>query len=682
MKWNQIKNEEHQNKIQKTGIKILILFFVAMFLLTIVSRVADSLTIPVVTVAKAGKETLEVKIEGTGVLVSDDDTYIKVPAGIKIDKVRVKPGQSVVMGETLATFDLEDLQELIDKAKEDLASSKRAYDTEVLNSKLAKDPIEVANEEVIKAKENLEKINAAFLKAKEKYKKALEKIERNLSKEEKEEYDSAFKLLNEADENYSNTLEECEETIANAKDFLNELKITKETEVKTATQNLEDAKFSLEQLVGGYNNVMTALINYQKSVKAYDVDAMSKNLAQLMIAYFGYAEYVQLTENVQEDNKNINKFTSILNAASNYEGASISNDPDREVRCYQVLLKEVTDIYKVSESEQYAAQRNVERMKEKLSETVATYDKKIIAQEEAIKKLEANNDKKIEKAQGKVEEHSKRYKETINKVYENEEGVEAATSAYEQAKEAKETANTALKAANENLQTARNNDTYIDSIYDLKLEDLRYVLDQKQKKVDELQKIYDFNGKLNAPKDGIVSEIGIMDFSKTTGEEKVSIASKECHFEGELPEGADEYVIEGNTLSCTLNSQQKEITLTVTYTWYDSVSKKTLFTASLPEGKYTIGHTGKFYTTKETGTFDTCIPIEAIRKDFEGNNYILTVIDKSSILGDNKTVFRINVNIMNKDYKMAAISDAISKDTIIITGSNNVIEEGDRVRVK
>ena len=107
MKLNHIKNAENEKKAKKTGVKLLILFFMAMFFLTIISRVADSLIIPVVTVGKAGKETLEYKIEGTGKLVSDEDTYIKVPAGVKIEKVRVKPGQSVIMGETLATYDME-----------------------------------------------------------------------------------------------------------------------------------------------------------------------------------------------------------------------------------------------------------------------------------------------------------------------------------------------------------------------------------------------------------------------------------------------------------------------------------------------------------------------------------------------------------------------------------------------
>ena len=207
-------------------------------------------------------------------------------------------------------------------------------------------------------------------------------------------------------------------------------------------------------------------------------------------------------------------------------------------------------------------------------------------------------------------------------------------------------------------------------------------MERKQKKLDELQKIYDFGGKLNSPKDGIVSELGIMDFSKTSGDEKVSIASKDCHFQGELSEEALDYLMEGNTMSCLLNSEKSELTLTITSIWYDRASNKNFFSASLLEGEYTPGHSGKFYTTKKSGTYDTCVPIEAIRRDFEGNNYILTVIDKSSILGDNKPTFRINVNVINSDYKTAAIQDTISKDTIIIIGSNNVIEEGDRVRVK
>ncbi|WP_066716008.1 hypothetical protein [Clostridium sp. Marseille-P299] len=682
MESNHIKNAENEKRIQKTGIKIIILFFVAMFFLTILSRVADSLTIPVVTVGKAGKETLEFKIEGTGTLVSDENTYIKVPEGVKIDRVKVKSGQAVIMGETLATYDMEYLQELIDNATEDLESSKRIYETQILNNKLTKDPIESANEGVIEAENNKEKAKAELAKAKVKYEKAIKKIEENLTKEQKDEYDKALKLLNDADETYSNILKECETSIENAEESLEELKQLKESEVKTATQNLEDAKFSLEQLVGDYNNMITALNNYQDSVKVYNIESMQKNLAQLMIAYFGYAEFIELTENADEENANTDKFTSILMAASNYEGAVSSNDSEREVKCYLVLKKEVTDIYQVSDSEKYKAEQAVERLTEKLNDTKVNYDKKIAKQQEEIINLKAENDKKIEKAQENVKEQTKHYKEILNKVYEDEEGIENITKIYDQAKEVYEAADDALTAAKDNLKTAKNNDIYLDRINELNLENLRYTMERKQKKLEELQKIYDFGGKLNAPKDGVIDELGIMEHSKTTGEEKVSISSKDCHFQGELSEEAIDYITEGNTMTCMLNSEKKELTLTVTRIWYDRATNKNLFTASLPEGEYTPGHSGKFYTTKKSGTYDTCVPIEAIRRDFDGNNYILTVIDKSSILGDNKTVFRMNVNVINSDYKMAAIQDAISKDTIIITGSNNMIEEGDRVRVK
>lgn len=682
MKSNHIKNAEHEKKAQKTGVKIVILFFMAMFFLTIISRVADSLIIPVVTVGKAGKETLEYKIEGTGKLVSDEDTYIKVPVGVKIEKVRVKPGQSVIMGETLATYDMEYLEEVIENATEDLASSKRAYETEILSNKLTKDPIKAANEVEINANKIKEKAKEELVKAKNKYEKAVKKIEENLTKEQKDEYDEAVKRLNDADENYSNMLKECEASIAKAEEALEELKHLKESEVKTATQNLDDARFSLEHLVGDFNNVMTALRDYQNSVKAYNIDSMQKDLAQLMISYFGYAEYLELTESGDEGNSNKEKFVSILMAASNYEGAVISNDSEREVKCYLLLRKEVIDIYQVSDAEKYKAEQAVERLTEKLNDIEVSYDQKISKQQEEIVKLSAVNDKKIVKAQEKVTEETKYYKEIVNKVYENEEGIENITKMYDQAKEAYAVAETALKEAKDNLKTLKNNDAYLDRIKALKLEGLVYTVERKQKRLDELQKIYDFGGKLNSPKDGIVAELGIMDFSKTTGDEKVSIASKDCHFQGELSEEALDYLIEGNTISCMLNSEKSELTLTITSIWYDRASNKNLFAASLPEGEYMPGHSGKFYTTKKSGTYDTCVPIEAIRRDFDGNNYILTVIDKSSILGDNKTAFRINVNVINSDYKMAAIQDAISKDTIIIIGSNNIIEEGDRVRVK
>ncbi len=103
--------------------KMLLLFFCVMAVCTVVSRVADSITIPAVTVKKAESGSIVYSLSGGGTIQATMKNTYLIPAGFLVEFCQ-EDGASVEAGEVLIQFQKEQLekrkQELVlelDKAK-------------------------------------------------------------------------------------------------------------------------------------------------------------------------------------------------------------------------------------------------------------------------------------------------------------------------------------------------------------------------------------------------------------------------------------------------------------------------------------------------------------------------------------------------------------------------------------
>ena len=82
------------------------------------------------------------------------------------------------------------------------------------------------------------------------------------------------------------------------------------------------------------------------------------------------------------------------------------------------------------------------------------------------------------------------------------------------------------------------------------------------------------------------------------------------------------------------------------------------------------------YSTDE---YPRIIPIEALRSDMS-QYYVLAVVEKNTVMGKEKTAWRVNVEVADKNDTFAAIS-GIGDEEIIIK-SSKLILEGERIRVE
>ncbi|MGN0483476.1 MAG: hypothetical protein ACI4HI_07975 [Lachnospiraceae bacterium] len=90
--------------------KVLLYFFAAMLVFTVISRMADSLTIPKVSVQKPGSGRLEYHIKGEGnVEITKQKTYL-IPEGYLVESCK-SDGSCVKKGDVLVQFQMDQLKQ-------------------------------------------------------------------------------------------------------------------------------------------------------------------------------------------------------------------------------------------------------------------------------------------------------------------------------------------------------------------------------------------------------------------------------------------------------------------------------------------------------------------------------------------------------------------------------------------
>ncbi|MEG1193746.1 MAG: biotin/lipoyl-binding protein [Clostridia bacterium] len=95
--------------------RILGYFLAAMVLLTLLSRAADSMMLPVVKCARPLPGALSHKAILNGVIEAEEQWPVMAEPGIAVARVYVRAGQRVKAGETLLNYDAEAIQRMLDE---------------------------------------------------------------------------------------------------------------------------------------------------------------------------------------------------------------------------------------------------------------------------------------------------------------------------------------------------------------------------------------------------------------------------------------------------------------------------------------------------------------------------------------------------------------------------------------
>lgn len=129
MKIKEIIKYQWKSKTNKTlqqkALKLLAYFLVLMVILTILSRFADSLLIPIVKVETSKGMTITHEVEVDGSIIQNREEGIAVVENLKVSYVNVYPGSEIKAGDTLFEIDLTDLKSQIQQIESQISEKEK-----------------------------------------------------------------------------------------------------------------------------------------------------------------------------------------------------------------------------------------------------------------------------------------------------------------------------------------------------------------------------------------------------------------------------------------------------------------------------------------------------------------------------------------------------------------------------
>ena len=220
-----------KDTLQKKAVKYLGAFLLIMIGCTILSRFADSLTIPFIKTEKPKVKTMVDEVKASGRVVKNREEKISIIEGLKVEYINVSVGTLIKSGDVLVELNTEDLQKKIDELNENISRDEKtlARAQEDYNRAIASKNSNVAKvlEEMNKAKKALEDYQSLPEEEKDKV------MEESL----KSDYESKKSI-------YASAVEEANDTLdldRNLQDVKDSLKLDEYYEELEKLQPLLDA---------------------------------------------------------------------------------------------------------------------------------------------------------------------------------------------------------------------------------------------------------------------------------------------------------------------------------------------------------------------------------------------------------------------------------------------------------
>ncbi len=312
-------DKDKKSSLQVKAIKALAGFLILMFLLTILSRAADSLTIAKVTASAATGGVISHNIETDGNITPNKDIAISTSADIKIASVEATEGKTVKKGDVLIQLDMDDLKTKLLKAQKDLAVAQATA-----SDKKANKAIEADN----KAR-SLERSYEDYNQTISDEDDAVSKAKDNMSE--------AWKAYNDYKKNNNNNSDDTDTTVSDSLQ-------------KTVEEKQEAYDKAVDELDGVEKDIEA---DVQEEIKKASVDENGKevNLSQadkqkIREKVNALPENVSLLKNA---NDKVDKAKDALSEAENALSAYNEQQNNNSSASYDEQLKTLYDDYKSKE---------------------------------------------------------------------------------------------------------------------------------------------------------------------------------------------------------------------------------------------------------------------------------------------------------------------------------------------
>lgn len=634
--------------------KALVLFFSIMFVLTIVSRAADSIIVPVVTTETMQGNNLVYNIYGDGKVVSQDKMYQSVISGIRVDKIYVKSGDSVEKGDILFAYNIEDLVKSIQK----IESEKEKIILQIKEKKLVRnqehqeeesDNIDVLQMEYDKAVDDLKMAKEALTTLKKEHKRNDKKSIEKLREEKEKELDKNTVSITQKKEELA-TLEKSNEN-ENRK---------QELKIKTSKSSIDKKKEKLTSILNNTydksNITKQQKAKLNEAQKAYE-DALSQ-LFNYDTSYSYEYRYKLYTEAEQEYEQMCKDFNMLIDK----EVQKIYDDLEAE---YEQATKEYDDLngdYEVmllnQADETSKLQDEIDSLEEinkSLLELINSIDEGKYIQDDLVKQ------QKVEVKAAKQDIREKKYQVDRAKLnLENE----------------KERVNAPKKQLQDNSE----------EIAQLGIKSLQIDLDNLEDEQLRLEQIKKEKGYCKASLTGNIISMDVVEGKPSGDNSVITIGGKVSMYEAKVSSENGKYIEVGDQVTLTRNGKNDKVITQVesVQEGYSDDKQSVVIVKAIIPNDYDVKNSDvvEFSMQKVSSMYENCIPLQAVRGSGT-DAFVYVITKKDTIMGERSVAEKRAVRVINKDSQTAVldVTDTLSSTDVIIVSSNKIVNEGDNVRL-
>ena len=244
----------------------------------------------------------------------------------------------------------------------------------------------------------------------------------------------------------------------------------------------------------------------------------------------------------------------------------------------------------------------------------------------------------------------------------------------------------ALRQSGQSLENARITDAGTRSeeektreISRLRQESMELDLEQKRRSLAKVEELISREGAVTAVSRAVVAGLDLQEGGLIGAADQIRLAEGRMLFQAQVDKEDAALLAQGQRMSLKRTGEAKELNAVVESVDRLSEDGKCTVSASLAEGAGWLGETCSFTVVLQSGVYPMVIPIEALREDTIGY-FCLAVQPEKTILGEELTAVRVNVEVLEKSSTSAAVSGAVTSVTPLVLSSNKSVSPGDRVR--
>lgn len=203
-----------------------------------------------------------------------------------------------------------------------------------------------------------------------------------------------------------------------------------------------------------------------------------------------------------------------------------------------------------------------------------------------------------------------------------------------------------------------------------------------QEKLSAYQAVLDGGGKITAPMSGMVTDVYVQAGGRVPDTASFLLADDEAPYQFcvTLTKEEKTYVNLSDDVKLKLGDR-KEVNARVDYL-AENENAPGSFTAriQLPEETGMPGQSGTMTCAKAGEKQSCCIPLLALHED-QNKSYVYVAGEREGILSTEYYVEEINVSVVDKNDKFAAVEGALTEESRIIQSADKEIKRGDVIRL-